>query len=42
MNAAALRRWVAGNQRDLVLVGLALLAGFQFGRVAGRLEERNR
>lgn len=42
MSVGDLRRWVAGNQREIVLVGLSLLAGFQFGRVAGRLEERNR
>ena len=41
MTGAGLRDWVARNQREIVLAGLLMLAGFQFGRAAGRIEERH-
>lgn len=40
MTKAEVRDWVADNQRELLLAGLGFLAGFQFGRVAGRHERR--
>jgi hypothetical protein len=40
MTRSELRNWVTGNQREILLFGLGLLAGWQFGRVAGRHEKR--
>jgi hypothetical protein len=40
MTRTGFRGWVAGNQREILLVSLAMLAGWQFGRVAGRHEKR--
>ena len=40
MTRTEFRNWIAANQRELLLAGLGLLAGWQFGRVAGRHERR--
>jgi hypothetical protein len=34
-----LRDWYDRNEREIVLAVLALISGFQFGRVAGRHEK---
>ncbi len=40
MTCTEARDWVARNQREILICGLLWLSGFQFGRVAGRLEDR--
>lgn len=40
MSYAEMRGWIARNQREILLASLLWLAGFQFGRVAGRIEQR--
>jgi hypothetical protein len=42
MTRTGFRNWVAANQREILLAGLILLAGWQFGRAAGRIEERRK
>jgi hypothetical protein len=41
MTRTGFRGWVTGNQQEILIFGLALLAGWQFGRVAGRHECRD-
>ena len=38
MTRREFRDWIAANQREIILYGLLFLAGFNFGRVAGRHE----
>lgn len=39
MNPRKIIEWAKDNERELALVVVGLLAGFQFGRVAGRREK---